>query len=90
MEKNKEALLQNKLFLPGVLVDSRYQILLTPEQIENAKIELHESTLKNYYCSRSVLKSTYQALSLRKCQTVLQAKINCRRQKMMNLRESLT
>ena len=53
MEKRKEALSRKKLFLAGVFVDFRYRILLTPQQMENAKIGIHEITLKNYYCSVS-------------------------------------
>ena len=62
MEKREEALLRNQLFLAGVFVDSRYQILLAPEQMENAKIGLHEITLKNCHCSRSVSNSTSSSI----------------------------
>ena len=50
MEKREETFLRNRLFLGGVFVDSRYRILLTSEQMENAKIGRHEVTLKNYHC----------------------------------------
>ena len=66
MEKREEALLRNKLFLAGVFVDSRYQILLTPQQMENAKIGIHEITLKNYHCSRSVSKLTSSSIESEK------------------------
>ena len=46
MEKREEALLRNKLFLAEVFVDSRYRILLTPQQMENAKIGIQEVTLE--------------------------------------------
>ena len=63
IEKREQALLRNKYFLAGVLVDSRYQILLTPEQMENAKIGIHEITLKYYnHCSRSVSNSTSSSI----------------------------
>ena len=55
MEKREEVLLRNKYFLAGLFVDYRYRILLTPVQMENAKIGIHEITLKNDHCSRSVL-----------------------------------
>ena len=57
-EKCEEALLRNKLFLAGVCVDSRYRILRTPEQMENANTGMHGITVKNYHCSRSVSNST--------------------------------
>ena len=66
MEKREEALLRNKLFLAGVFVDSRYRILLTPQQMENAKIGIHEITLKNYHCSRSVSNLTSSSIESEK------------------------
>ena len=66
MEKREEALLRNKLFLAKVFVDSRYRILLTPQQMENAKIGIHENTLKNYHCSRSVSNSTSSSIESEK------------------------
>ena len=57
MEKREETLLRNRLFFVGVFVDSKYRILLTSEQMENAKIGLHKVTLKNYCCSTSVSNS---------------------------------
>ena len=61
-EKREEALLRIRLFLAGVFVDSRYRILLTPEQMENAKIGIHEITYKNYHCSRSISNSTSSSI----------------------------
>ena len=66
MEKRKETLLRNRLFLGGVFVHSRYRILLTSEQIENAKIGLHEVTLKNYHCSTSALNSASSSIEFEK------------------------
>ena len=54
--------MQKKIILAGVLVDSRYRVLLTPEQMENAKIGLPEIILKNYHCSRSVSNSTSSSI----------------------------
>ena len=90
MEKREEGLLRNKLFLGGVFVDSRYRILLTSEQMENAKFGLHEVTLKNYHCSTSVSNSASSAWNLRNRQAVLQATINRQHRKRMKLRKSLT
>ena len=58
MEKWEEALLWNQLFLAGVFVDFRHRILLIPEQIEYAKIGLHEIPLKSYHCSKFASNST--------------------------------
>ena len=66
MEKREEVLLRNKLFLAGVFVDSRYRVLLTPVEIENAKIGIHEITLKNYHCSISVSNSTSSCIESEK------------------------
>ena len=66
MEKRKEVLLRYKLFLAGVFVNSRYRILLIPQQIENAKIGIHEITLKNYHCSRSVSNLTSSSIESEK------------------------
>ena len=66
MEKREEALLQNKRFLAGVFVNSRYRILLTPQQKENAKIGIHEITLKNYHSSRSVSNLTSSSIESEK------------------------
>ena len=51
MEKREETLLRN------MFVDSRYRILLTSKQMENAKIGLHEVIPKNKHCSTSVSNS---------------------------------
>ena len=66
MEKREETLLRNRLFLGGVFVDSRYRILLTSEQMESAKIGLHEVTLKNYHCSTSVSNSASSSIESEK------------------------
>ena len=65
-EKREESLLRNRLFLGGVFVDSRYRILLTSEQIENAKIGLFEVTLKNYHCSTSTSNSVSSSIESEK------------------------
>ena len=62
MEKREETLLRNRLFLGGVFVYSRYRNLLILEQIENAKIGLHEVTLENYHCSTSVSNSASSSI----------------------------
>ena len=66
MEKREETLLRNRLFLVEVFVDSKYRILLTSEQMENAKIGLHKVTLKNYRCSTSVSNSASSSIDSEK------------------------
>ena len=51
MDKREEFLFQNKLFLAGVLVDARYRILLSEEQVELAKAGLLEVAFKARHCS---------------------------------------
>ena len=48
MEKRELILFQNNLFLAGVYVDSRYRILLAPEQLQNAKSGLTEVAMKHH------------------------------------------
>ena len=62
MENREEVLLRNKLFLAGVFVDFRHRILLIPEQMQYASIELHGIALKNYYYIRFI-KLSYSTLS---------------------------
>ena len=66
MEKREETLLRNRLLLVGVFVDSRYRISLASEQMENAKIGLHNVTLKNYCCSTSVSNSASSSIECEK------------------------
>ena len=47
-EKRELILFQNNLFLAGVYVDSRYRILLSPEQLQNAKSGLTEVAMKHH------------------------------------------
>ena len=66
IEKREETLLRNRIFLGGMFVNSRYRILPTSEQMENAKIGLHEVTLKIYYCSTSVSNSASSSIESEK------------------------
>ena len=58
--------------------------------MENAKIEIHEITLEIIIVLDLYRTQLHQILSLRKRQNVLQATINRKHWKSMNLRESLT